>query len=235
VIRIGLTSYNEKARYGEKDENAAVVGLSYLKMVENAGYRAVILPTPRDNVSQVAKSDINCLDGLVLIGGSDIEPRFYGEVRSPLCGVSREDRDLYEIELVKAAYECNIPVLGICRGLQVMNVALGGTLKQDIGNSHKRQYPDFTDTEIEILESTPLSDIFSAKTIKVGCRHHQAVEQLSEFLRIAAESRDLIIEAAYAPNRDFFVGVQWHPESRDDLSLMRALGEAAERYLKQRL
>lgn len=148
-------------------------------------------------------------DGLLLSGGDDVATELYGEVRTEKCGPVSELRDEFEISLIKKAVSKNIPILGICRGIQVMNVALGGTLYEDMPN-HKQSTPNFMPSH-KVDISGILESIYP-KEANVNSFHHQAVKKTAQGLEICAISYDGYIEGIYKKNHPFFIGVQWHPE-----------------------
>jgi putative glutamine amidotransferase len=173
--------------------------------------------------------------GLVLGGGSDIDPKYYGEPNRHAQDPSR-DRDEMELDLLRQACQLDIPVLGICRGLQLINVAYHGTLDQHIGDHHRgdthmggvRKQAEHT---VDIVEGTLLRVIAGTASYRVVSRHHQAIKALGAGLRVSASSPDGIKEAVEDPERAFLLGVQWHPEENmqtpEDLSLFRAFARAA--------
>ena len=163
--------------------------------------------------------------GLVLGGGSDVHPSFYGE---EIDGTLKPDpeRDEMELALVREAQERGLPILGICRGLQLLNVSYGGTLLQDIGAAHTK-----VRHEVEIAAGSQLYAIAGGPGYKVVSRHHQAIGRLGSELTVSARAADGIIEAVEDPARRFVVAVQWHPEDNttapEDLALFRAFAAAA--------
>ena len=209
----------------------------YMEGVLAAGGLPVMLPAVQDRESLEELAD--GLDGLIFTGGHDVDPSVYGKERLPECGRSIPERDHMEKLLLEAALERDLPVLGICRGLQFFNAALGGSLYQDLPTQHPsavehEMKPPFDESahEVEILEHTPLQMLLGKKTIGVNSRHHQAVKELAPCLKPMAVSPDGLIEAAWMPGKRFFLAVQWHPEHscrRDENSqaLFRALAEAA--------
>lgn len=200
------------------DEKESVWMLpAYLKMLENAGAAPIVLPFT-DNES-VLHNVYNLCDGILLTGGHDVSPKLYGEDISLKCGAVCEIRDRMESFILGSALADDKPVLGICRGLQFLNVFLGGTLYQDLPSefksnvSHKMSRPyDRAAHSVQIFPDTPLFEMIGKSKIAVNSYHHQAVKRLSERLRKCALSEDGLIEAAYMPEKRFVFAVQWHPE-----------------------
>ena len=185
---------------------------------------------------------ISRLNGLVLTGGQDVDSYLFGEEPHPKVGKINPYRDELEITLCKEAVAHNIPVLGICRGAQIMNIAMGGTIYQDIETQvndselicHDQQAPKwFGIHEVEMRDESNLCEIFGAKVIRTNSFHHQAIRQVGESLFAVAHTRDGIIEAIESKAHSFYIGVQWHPERMLDkdtntLKLFEAFVKAAE-------
>lgn len=173
------------------------------------------LTTDENTISQIVEQ----CDGFLLTGGHDVEPSIYGEERTELCGAVCKERDSMEIEILKYALQQDKPILGICRGIQVLNVALGGTLYQDVNIQMPTEQthhaipatPDYLH-DVSICEGTPLSGLLEKDVLRVNSRHHQGVKDLSEKLLPMAYAPDGLVEAVYMPDKTFVWGVQWHPE-----------------------
>ncbi len=182
--------------------------LAYTDAVISAGGLALALPPVIDGgyIEEV----IDTADALLLTGGDDVAPELYGEKRDPRCGFVSLLRDDFEIKAVRLALEKGLPVLGICRGIQVMNVALGGSLYQHI-DGHMQKLDKSEPYHLVTLTESVLSGIYP-KRCRVNSFHHQSVKQAGEGLRICAVSDDGCTEAVFMPGHRFFVGVQWHPE-----------------------
>lgn len=189
----------------------------YMRMLEACGALPLMLPLTNDEVllDQCAR----LCDGFLLTGGQDVAPSFYGAKSSPHCGETCEERDIMDQRLLISAIAADKPVLGICRGLQLMNAALGGTLYQDLPTEfqsavdHVMTPPyDRAVHKVRVLADTPLADMLGAGEIGVNSYHHQAVKDPASCLKTAAISEDGLIEAMYMPNKRFVLGVQWHPE-----------------------
>jgi putative glutamine amidotransferase len=191
-------------------------GNTYLKALVDSGAYPVILPPIPNNGT--IKRLLDSVDGLLVTGGGDIDPVLYGESRHPKCGIPSSDRDETEISAVKIAIEMGIPVFGICRGHQVLNVALGGNLIQDIPSqvsnsiTHSNVNERRPQHSVEIVDSTMLRDIERDNSIMVNSIHHQAVKKLGDGLRVSAKSEDGVIEAIESTDGRPVLSVQWHPE-----------------------
>lgn len=204
--KILITPYADGPRFGLHGD--------YMNAVLKEGGLAYTLPHTIDE--QVLDAYLEQADGLLLSGGGDVNPARYGEERSPLCGEGSDTRDAMEIHLCRRALEKKIPVLGICRGVQVMNVALGGTLHQHVAHAqnHDRcDQPADAVHSVTLLEGTRLSRIFGREILGVNSRHHQAVKDTGKGLVLSAVAEDGTIEGVELPGDYFFLGVQWHPES----------------------
>lgn len=189
----------------------------YMQAIEEAGGLAVMLPltNQKDVLEQLAQK----IDGLLLTGGHDIEPSFYQQARLEQCQVTCPLRDEMEKILLDIFYQADRPVLGICRGLQFLNVYLGGTLYQDLPTQinsplkHSMQPPfDAVAHEVDLVSDTPLADLLQVKILGVNSRHHQAIDQLAPDLKAMAYSKDGLVEAIYAPDKRYIFALQWHPE-----------------------
>jgi len=190
---------------------------TYMNYIERAGGVPVILPLSDDR--DVIRSAFTYLDGIMFSGGPDIAPSFYGQTLSPYCGNISEERDNNELILFKEAIKSDLPIFGICRGLQIMNVALGGTLYQDIPTEldfcldhEMSEKCEDKQHFVNVEKGTPLYGIFKKERIEVNSYHHQAIKNLAPGLCVSAYSEDGVAEAAYLPGERFIHGVQWHPE-----------------------
>jgi len=221
---IGITCYVEPAKWGAWDTRAAVLPMTYVDNVRNAGGRPVLIP-PDDIDADV----LDRLDGLVIAGGADVNPELYGATPEEGTDVPRRDRDAGEMLLFQAARERDLPVLGICRGMQIMAVAAGGALIQDIpsasGSAIHRPGPGkFSDHTARFESDSKISTIVGASTI-VNSSHHQSVSSPGD-LRVTGWAEDDTIEALEDPTKKFVVGLQWHPEARDEERVFKAFVEA---------
>ena len=195
---------------------------AYIHAIEHAGGAPVLIPLLESGESiEAIKSR---LDGLLLTGGNDIEPAFYGETRLPECGEVEPERDVIEIDLTRWALRDDVPLLGVCRGLQVLNVVQGGTLYQDIASqrpgSPEHALVAFPRShlahDIEVDAGTRLADILGATHVTVNSLHHQAVDRLGKDLRVVARSADGIVEGMELPGHPFVLAVQYHPEELEE-------------------
>ncbi|MEV6066642.1 gamma-glutamyl-gamma-aminobutyrate hydrolase family protein [Nocardia sp. NPDC052001] len=232
---IGLPTYSERTRFGHWDVDAAVLSRTYVDMTERAGGIPVLLPP-----SGTARPElIERLDGLVLTGGADIDPERYDAEPHEATRGLRTDRDASEFALFELARAAGMPVLAVCRGLQLVNVALGGTLHQHLPDvlghtDHARTPGVFGVTTVRTVPGSQVATIAGAE-VTVHCHHHQAIDVLADGLTATAHAADGTIEAVETGEAPFLVGVQWHPEenSADD-RLMRALVEQATGYGRER-
>lgn len=221
----------------DSEKNSYWMIPGYMRGLEAAGALPVMLPltTDRAELSELAQ----LCSGILFTGGQDVSPRIYGENASPLCGEACDERDNMERELLRLAVENDIPSLGICRGIQFINAALGGSLYQDLPTEHP------SDTEhhmsppydrvchrVDIVKGSPLHVLLKKEVLGVNSYHHQAVKQLAPCLRAMAYSEDGITEAVYLPDRRFIWAVQWHPElsylsDEDSMAIFNAFVSAA--------
>lgn len=200
----------------EKDSYWMLPG--YMKGIEEAGGIPIMLPLTTDDETILRLA--NTFDGFLFTGGHDINPKLYGEEIGDKCGEICFTRDTMEAKLFKQVIELDKPALGICRGLQLFNVLLGGTLYQDIptqlshSNIKHKQKPPYTEPvhNVYIAKNTLLYHILQIDTLKVNSYHHQGIKSISEHLESAATAEDGLIEAVVMPNKKFTLAVQWHPE-----------------------
>lgn len=224
---IGITSYVEPARWGPWDMPAALVPLTYVRAVEAAGGRAVLVPPDEGGVDEI----LQIVDGLIFSGGADLDPQVYGASRHPETTGMRPDRDAAETTLMAAAMERSIPVLAICRGMQLLNVVRGGDLIQHLpevteDDAHRHELGQFSRHDVTIEDGTKLCSVLGDRTM-VASHHHQAPGRVGRDLRVAARAEDGTIEAVEDPSADFVLGVLWHPEEGEDRALFEALVASA--------
>jgi putative glutamine amidotransferase len=223
---IGITCYVERARWGVWDTPAALLPHGYVGHVEDAGALAVILP-PR---TSAALDVLDRLDGLVIAGGADVDPGRYGEEAHPETLGLRPDRDAGEFALLDEALRRDVPVLGVCRGMQVMAVHAGGRLIQhlpdQVGHQGHRPAPGEYGAHGARFAAGSLVASLLGETVAVNSYHHQGVADAGK-LTVSGWADDGSIEAVEDPSRRFALGVQWHPEATDDNRLFAALTEAA--------
>ncbi|MEV0242364.1 gamma-glutamyl-gamma-aminobutyrate hydrolase family protein [Streptomyces sp. NPDC050674] len=220
---IGVSTYLEPgARWGVWELEAALLPVGYPRLVQRAGGLAAMLPPddPRHAAEAVAR-----LDGLVVAGGPDVEPARYGAQREPRTGPPAPERDAWELALIDAALAAGVPLLGICRGMQLLNVALGGTLVQHI-DGHAEAVGVFGGHTVKPVPGSLYAGVVPEETF-VPTYHHQAVDRLGKGLVPSAYAADGTVEALELSSADWVLGVQWHPEMGEDARVMGALVEAA--------
>lgn len=220
---IGVSTYLEAgARWGVWELEAALLPAGYPRLVQRAGGLAAMLPpdAPEHAAATVAR-----LDGLVIAGGPDVEPVHYGATPDPRTGPPARARDAWELALIQAALTARVPLLGICRGMQLLNVALGGTLTQHI-DGHAVTPGVFGHHAVKPVPGTVYGDLAPEETA-VPTYHHQAVDRLGTDLLPSAHAPDGTVEAVELPGHHWVLGVQWHPEMGADLRVMRGLVAAA--------
>jgi putative glutamine amidotransferase len=219
---IGITTYREQARWGFWDVPAVLLPASYADAVAEAGGEPVLLPT-----GAVSAEAIGRLDGLVLAGGADVDPARYEQEAGPHTTATRPERDASEIALLQAALDRNLPLLAVCRGMQLLNVVLGGTLLQHLPDvpgtePHQLGLGLFAERKVRTAPGSAVGRILGPSTT-VDCHHHQALDRIAPGVSVSAWADDGLVEAVELPNRRFCVGVQWHPEAGDDRRLFAAL------------
>ncbi|MEV0172394.1 gamma-glutamyl-gamma-aminobutyrate hydrolase family protein [Streptomyces sp. NPDC050803] len=221
---IGVSTYLEAgARWGVWELEAALLPAGYPRLVQHAGGLAAMLPpdAPEHAAATVAR-----LDGLVIAGGPDVEPVRYGAERHPRTGPPARERDAWELALIEAALAAGTPLLGICRGMQLLNVTLGGTLVQHL-DGHAEVVGVFGSHPVKPVPGTLYAGIV-AEELSVPTYHHQSVDRLGAGLVPSAHAADGTVEAVELPSsQGWLLGVQWHPEMGEDVRVMRALVEAA--------
>jgi putative glutamine amidotransferase len=226
---IGLSTYREQARWGVWDQYADLLPTVYAQAIEAAGGVPVLLP-PTSPYAEAATAAVSRLDGLVITGGADVSPERYGQRPHERTTSWREDRDAWEVALLDAADDGGLPLLGVCRGMQVMAVHAGGALDQHVPDlvSHDRHNPGadaFGETQVELVPGSRLASLLGTG-LTVHCHHHQSVRTHPGF-SAAARSEDGLLEAMEAPGDRLCLAVQWHPEMADDAGLFKALVDAA--------
>jgi gamma-glutamyl-gamma-aminobutyrate hydrolase PuuD len=231
---IGVTSYAQEASWGPWNLPAALLPLSYVRSVEQAGGRPLLIPPIEDAIEET----LDVIHGLVLSGGADIDPEHYGGERHPETTVTQPDRDRAEMALLEAALERELPVLAICRGMQILNVVHGGDLHQHLpellGHEKHREVPGtFSLHDVRLERGSRIAAVIGERAT-VHSSHHQGLDAVGEAIRPVGWAEDGSIEAIEDPAHRFAIGVLWHPEEDDDKRLFQALVEQARAYREQR-
>jgi putative glutamine amidotransferase len=231
---IGITTYLTPATFGVWEEDAALVPVAYVRAVEAAGGRALLVPPSVDGIQET----LDAVDGLLFSGGSDLDPELYGQEAHSETNDVVPARDSAELALMRAALERDMPVLAVCRGSQVLNVSLGGDLVQHLPDvvgdeKHKHTPGVFADHDVDVLPGTIIQRILGDRA-PVKSHHHQGYGRIGGGLQEAARADDGTVEALEDPNRRFALGVLWHPEAGEDFALFEALVEEASRYHEER-
>ncbi len=226
---IGLTTYRERAQWGVWDQAADLLPVMYADAIARAGGVPVLLPPATDD-PDAAAATVARLDGLVVSGGADVDPGQYGEQPHPRTAGWRPDRDVWELALLTSAAAANLPTLGVCRGMQVMAVAAGGSLDQHTPDlvGHEQHSPGgdvFGEIAVATDESSLLRTILGP-SVTVHCHHHQSVRSHPGYVPVA-QAEDGTLEAMEASGDRFCLAVQWHPEMGRDQRLFDALVRAA--------
>lgn len=230
---IGMTVYQEDAKWGSWDINAVVLPHWYLDAFQSAGATVLLIPQDPNPDTNL----LDRLDGLVIVGGVDVDSRLYDEDPHHTADRPREDRDASDLAWYRGARDRNLPVLGICRGLQIMAVAHGGSLHQDMPEVselvHRERPGHFTDHKATCLPGTKAAGMYGTDEFTVNSSHHQAVKDPGD-LTITIRAEDGTVEGCEDPSADFVVGVQWHPEHPDrrgaDAPLLQTFLDAARRH-----
>jgi putative glutamine amidotransferase len=228
---IGICAALERARFGAWDQEVNLLPRGYADAVQAAGGVALLLP-PDDVAAEHPGDLLDRLDGLMLAGGRDLDPLTYGARPEPETDEPSPERDRFELALASAALDRDMPLLGVCRGMQMLNVACGGTLTQDLGKSlsarHRHTPGVFADHEVELDPGSLATRAVGAERISVRSHHHQAVDELGEGLLASGRSpEDGLVEAIELPGRRFALGVLWHPEEDVASTVIGALVDAA--------
>jgi putative glutamine amidotransferase len=231
---IGITSYAEEVTWGAWVEEAALVPLSYVRAIERAGGRPLVIPPSEGAIEET----LSVLDGILFSGGSDLDPALYDAEAHPETQGVHEARDRAEMALLGAALERDMPVLAVCRGSQVLNVARGGDLVQHLPEvlgheEHKHTPGEYSDHDVTLKPDTRVGGILGDRA-PVKSHHHQGFGRIGEGLREAGYAEDGTVEALEDPSKRFAVGVLWHPEEGEDMALFEALVQQAAQYREER-
>jgi gamma-glutamyl-gamma-aminobutyrate hydrolase PuuD len=224
---VGLSAYGERARFGVWDLDAVLLPRNYVDVLVSAGGTPVLLPAV-----PAAAAAVDALDGLVVTGGPDVDPAIYGAHPHRRTAPPRAERDAAELAMLRRALERRIPVLAVCRGAQLLNVALGGTLVQHlpevVGHDGHNPAPGvFGTTTVTLAAGSVVGSVVGGR-LRVACHHHQAVDRVADGLTVTGRAADGTVEAVELAGRAFAVGVQWHPEQDGkDVRLFAALVAAA--------
>ena len=227
---IGITTYLTRAAFGSWEEDSALVPADYVRAVDRAGGRSLLVPPSEDGVAET----LDALDGVIFSGGSDLDPATYGQEAHPQTYGIVAERDRAELALLEAALGRDMPVLAVCRGSQVLNVALGGDLVQHLpevvgDEKHKHTPGEYADHGVTVEPDTRLGALLGDHA-PVKSHHHQGFGRLGDGLREAARAEDGTVEALEDPSRRFTLGVLWHPEAGEDMRLFEALVDEARAY-----
>jgi putative glutamine amidotransferase len=231
---IGISADVQLTTFGAWTEESALVPTDYTRAVERAGGRPLVVPPSDDGLEET----LDVLDGLVLSGGSDLDPGTYGHEPHPETKGVVEERDRAELALLHAALERDMPVLAVCRGSQILNVGLGGDLVQHLPevvghDDHKHTPGEYADHDVALDPGTRLGSLLGNHA-PVKSHHHQGFGKLGSGLREAAHADDGTVEALEDPSRRFALGVLWHPEAGEDMRLFEEFVEEARRYRAER-
>jgi putative glutamine amidotransferase len=229
---IGICAAIERAAWSAWEVLANVSPRTYSLAVQDAGGMALLLP-PDDATAEQPWDLLDLIDGLMLGGGSDIDPGSYGAAPHPKTRGTRPERDRFELALAHAALERDMPVLGICRGMQMLNVIQGGTLNQHLGLELHRHTPGvFTDHRVRLEPGSLAQRVVGGEHTEVKSAHHQGLEELGEGVVATGNADDGVIEAIELPGRSFAVGVLWHPEEDEQSRVVGSLVSEARDRMK---
>jgi len=231
---IGITSYAEQVQMGVWTEDAAVVPLAYVRAVEHAGGRPLVVPPTMDGVEET----LDALHGVIFSGGGDLDPELYEAPPHAETDAPRKERDRAEMLMLRAALDRDMPVLAICRGSQLLNVARGGDLVQHlpevVGHDRHRHEPGaFSDHSVQLQEGSRLGGLLGDHA-PVKSHHHQGMGRIGDGLREVAWAEDGLVEGLEDPEKRFALGVLWHPEEGEDFALFKGLVDEARHYREER-
>jgi putative glutamine amidotransferase len=227
---VGITTYVEQAAWGHWQLEAALIPYDYVRAIERAGGRAVLVPPSADGVEET----LDALDGLLFSGGNDLDPESYGAEAHPETSGTRPERDRGELALLQGALARDMPMLAVCRGFQVLNVLRGGDLVQHLPDAvgheqHREVKGVFSEHGVRIDDTSRLGSVLGERA-PVKSHHHQAAGRIGAGLRESAWADDGTVEALEDPDKRFALGVLWHPEAGEDMKLFEALVAEARSY-----
>jgi putative glutamine amidotransferase len=232
---VGITTYVEDAAWGHWQLEAALIPYDYVRAIERAGGRALLVPPDSDGVEET----LDALDGLLFSGGNDLDPTSYGaEAHAETTG-TKPERDRGELALLEGALARDMPMLAVCRGFQVLNVVRGGDLVQHLPEAvgheqHREVKGTFSEHGVKIDDASRLGSVLGERAAPVKSHHHQGVGRVGVGLRETAWADDGTVEALEDPEKRFTVGVLWHPEAGEDMKLFEALVAEAAAYRAER-
>jgi gamma-glutamyl-gamma-aminobutyrate hydrolase PuuD len=231
---VGITTYVEPAAWGHWSLDAALIPYDYVRALERAGARPLLVPPSEDGMEET----LDALDGILFSGGADLDPASYGAEAHPETNGVRPARDRAELALLEGALARDMPVLAICRGVQVLNVARGGDLVQHLPDvvgdeSHREVHGAFSEHPVRIEDGSRLRSVLGDPA-PVKSSHHQGLGRVGRGLREVAWADDGTVEALEDPERRFAVGVLWHPEAGEDMKLFETLVAEARAYRKEK-
>lgn len=238
---IAITPTVAQARWGYWDQPAALLPFAYVAAVQRAGGLPVLVP-PDPGLQQDPDELLDQIDGLLLSGGADIDPSCYGAERHPETGLTVPERDRTEVALARRAVERDLPVLGICRGMQLLNVAFGGTLLQhlpdEVGHGEHRLNPgtfDGSEHDVDLTPGSLAARAAGEERHEIKSHHHQGIDAVGADLQVTGRSTlDELPEAIEVPGKSFVLGVQWHPEADEQSRVIAAFVEQAREYADYR-
>jgi putative glutamine amidotransferase len=227
---VGITTYAEDAAWGAWNVPTALVPFTYVRSVEHAGGRPLLVPPSEDAVEET----LDALDGLVFSGGADLDPSLYGAQPHPETNGLRPERDRAELALMEAALRRDMPILAVCRGMEIMNVLRGGDLVQHLpevvgDETHKHTPGVFADHDVSVAGGSRLARVLGDRA-PVKSHHHQGVGDVGAGLVESAWAEDGTVEGLEDPDRSFALGVLWHPEEDEDAALFHELVREAAAY-----
>ena len=238
---IGIVAALEQAQYGVWDSLVALSPILYVQAVQRAGGMALLIPVDPQVVENPDEA-LDKIDGLLLAGGCDIDPAVYGVAPHPETKNTVPERDAIELALARRAIERDMPVLGICRGMQLLNIAAGGTLHQHrpdlVGHGEHRRNPgtfDGSDHDVTLEPGSLAARAAGEHTHVIRSHHHQGVDRIGEGLIVTGQSAlDDLAEAIESPSNRYVLGVQWHPEADETSTVVGSLVDEARAYLESR-